>query len=356
MITNPMKLKVFTVIIPFTEKPLGLILSHINTDLSKGYRITGIAANSPFVRKLSVDDVITHCHGIQLVHIKKEQIPTFLQTCGIFNGNIEFTVQRGATTGTGGGRPRKTLTKKIIVPCIEIIDDSSDDDLPVLVSGRDAMASINTNRPKQSSRWIDNGDETLTIAGIDVFHVEAIKTFANAHFEAFQDDESFKEKDPGEQVVHFLQTLMKNSNDCKTLAIARIDGEDQDELDVIHSVVTRVGSSDDGNTRTRTRSGKKRKRKKESKKTGTKRKADATMVTKKVKTQQKDISRRPKPTESTSSYPNPAPGPFTGMSFAFTGVMPNLSRANAIDYVISCGGRVLSSGVVTRATDYLVTG
>jgi len=266
MSTNPGKLKDLTVVtIPYKGEPLGLILSHINTDIFKGYLIKSIAANSPFVRKVSVDDVITHCHGIQLVDIKKEQIHTLINKCG--NGNIAFIVQRGATsTLTLAARKplrqtlttKKTPTKKTSGPCIEIIDDSSDDDLPVLVSGRDAMASINTNRPK---RWIDNGDETLTIAGIDVFHVEAIKTFANAHFEALQADESFKEKDPGEQVVHFLQTLMKNSNDCKTLAITRIDGEDQDELDVIHSVVTRVSSPDDG------------KRKKESKKTGTKRKA-----------------------------------------------------------------------------------
>lgn len=62
----------------------------------------------------------------------------------------------------------------------------------------------------------------------------------------------------------------------------------------------------------------------------------------------------PKPTEAIESYPDPSSGIFDGYTFVFTGVLSNLSRDDAIDYVKSYGGRVTTA--VSGKTSYLVIG
>mmetsp|Transcript_21326 Transcript_21326/g.32410 ORF Transcript_21326/g.32410 Transcript_21326/m.32410 type:complete len:1006 (+) Transcript_21326:103-3120(+) len=61
-----------------------------------------------------------------------------------------------------------------------------------------------------------------------------------------------------------------------------------------------------------------------------------------------------KPAGSLSSYPDPSPGTFDGITFVFSGVMDNLTRDDGIDYVKNVGGRVTTA--VSGKTNYLVTG
>jgi len=64
----------------------------------------------------------------------------------------------------------------------------------------------------------------------------------------------------------------------------------------------------------------------------------------------------PKPTESVDSYPsdNVTPELLAGYTFVFTGVLANLHRDEAIDYVKILGGRVTSN--VSGKSNYLVCG
>jgi len=61
-----------------------------------------------------------------------------------------------------------------------------------------------------------------------------------------------------------------------------------------------------------------------------------------------------KPSTPIESYPDPLPGVFDGLTFVFTGVMENLPRDDAIDYIKSYGGRVTTA--VSGKTNYLVIG
>ena len=61
-----------------------------------------------------------------------------------------------------------------------------------------------------------------------------------------------------------------------------------------------------------------------------------------------------RPSAPIKSYPDPLPGIFDGFTFVFTGVLQDLPRDDAIDYVKSYGGRVTTA--VSGKTNYLVIG
>lgn len=92
-------------------------------------------------------------------------------------------------------------------------------------------------KPKVHQKWTINGNGTITINALDVFHMPVISTLVNEYYTSHKNNVEFSKLDPGEQVTSFLSSLMSYSNGAKTIAISKIFGNDTDEINVIGNAV-----------------------------------------------------------------------------------------------------------------------
>ena len=76
-------------------------------------------------------------------------------------------------------------------------------------------------KPNVQQKWTNNnGNGTITINALDVFHMPLISTLANEYYTSHKVNHEFSKLDPGQQVTAFLSSLMDYSNDAKTIAIS----------------------------------------------------------------------------------------------------------------------------------------